>query len=291
MEEIIIENEVGEKTKAYLQLLLVSLGWSMSTILIKLYMTELPSFHFLMARFFIGTVFILITSFDKVKEIKRSDIKIGSFLGILTFASYSLGVISLKYTTASKSGFLVALSVLFIPIIETAIRKSSPSKYTIISVILSLFGLRLISGMNGTGFNIGDILSIGAAVAYTIYILMLDRFGNDKDDFVLTFVQLSVVTIASFVGACFEGFNLPQLYSNFWPILFIGIFATGMSLLLQTKAQKVASSESVGIILLGEPLFTLVMAYFILQEKILLGGLIGASLLLFSLVIAIVKKV
>jgi hypothetical protein len=35
----------------------------------------------------------------------------------------------------------------------------------------------------------------------------------------------------------------------------------------------------------------LLMAYFILQETILLGGLIGAILLLLSLVIAIIKKI
>ncbi|MFT5871778.1 MAG: drug/metabolite transporter (DMT)-like permease [Clostridium sp.] len=291
MKEIIIRNRISEKIMADIQLLFVSLGWAMSTILIKLYMTELPSFHFLMARFFLATAFILITSFDKVKKIQMDDVKIGSFLGILTFIAYSFGVICLKYTTASKSGFLVALPVLFIPIIETAIRKKAPSKYTVISVILSLVGLRLISGINGSGFNFGDALSIGVSITYTLYILLLDRFGNDRDAFVLTFVQLSVVTILSCIGACFEGFNLSQLYPNFAPILFIGIFSTGIALLLQTKAQKVASSESVGIILLGEPLFTLVMAYFILQEKILLAGLIGAGLLIFSLVIAIVKKI
>ncbi|MEK6264169.1 MAG: DMT family transporter [Clostridium sp.] len=197
----------------------------------------------------------------------------------------------MKFTNASKSGFLVALPVLFIPIIETVIRKKTPSKYTVISVILSLVGLRLISGLNGSGFNIGDGLALGVAITYTLYIILLDRFGNDRDAFVLTFVQLSVVTIASSIGAFFEGFSLSQLYPHFVPILFIGIFSTGISLLLQTKAQKVASSESVGIILLGEPLFTLLMAYFILQEKILLGGLIGAILLLISLSTAIIKKI
>lgn len=291
MEEVIIKTEIEEKTKAYLQLLLVALGWAMSTILIKLYMTGLPPFHFMMARFFLGSVFILIFSFNKVKIIKRSDLKIGFLLGILTFASYFLGVLSIKYTTASKAGFLIALSVLFIPIIETAIRKSKPSKYTAVSVLLSLVGLKLISGINGGGFNIGDLLAIFAAITYTLYIIILDRFGTDMDEFGLTFIQLAVVTVVSALGACFEGFNLPQLYSNFIPILFIGIFATGLSLLLQSKAQKIVSSESVGIMLLGEPLFTLIMAYFILQEQILLAGLIGAILLLFSLLIAIVKKI
>ncbi|MGH4121205.1 DMT family transporter [Clostridium sp.] len=291
MKEIIIKKRISEKTIAHLQLLLVALGWATSTILIKLYMTGLPSFHFMMARFFLATVFILMTSFNKVKKIQMKDIKIGSYLGILTFIAYSFGVICLKYTSASKSGFLVALPVLFIPIIESAIRKKTPSKYTVISVILSLIGLRLISGINGTGFNLGDGLALGVAITYTLYIILLDRFGDDRDAFVLTFVQLSVVTIASSIGACFEGFNLSLLYPNFAPILFIGIFSTGISLLLQTKAQKVASSESVGIILLGEPLFTLLMAFFILQEKILLGGLIGTILLLFSLVIAIIKKI
>ncbi|MEK6264168.1 MAG: hypothetical protein N2B06_05275 [Clostridium sp.] len=74
MKEIIIRNRISKKTMAHLQLLFVALGWATSTILIKLYIAELPTFHFMMARFFLATAFILMTSFNKVKKIQMEDI-------------------------------------------------------------------------------------------------------------------------------------------------------------------------------------------------------------------------
>lgn len=280
------------KTKAYMQLLITAFGWALSTILIKLFIGTIPAYHLLMGRFVIGAVFILIIQPKVLLNIKRQDVLIGIPLGLLIFTSYAFGVMALKYTSASKSGFLVALSVLFIPIVQTVMQKKLPSRWTIISVGVSIVGLKLIAGINGEGFNFGDLLSIGCAAAYTVYILILDRYGKDIEDMKLTFIQLSVVGVSSIAAVfLFEGFNLGHIRMGIVPILVIGIFSTGIVTLCQTKAQKVASPESVGILLLGEPLFTLVMAFAILHEKILLGGVVGGILILGSLVLAVIKKV
>lgn len=167
-----------------------------------------------------------------------------------------------------------------------------PSKWTFISVIISLLGLRLISGMDGAGYNIGDTLAILSALFYSFYIIMMDRKGKDIDETVLTLVQLAFVSVFSIIALLlFEKFSF-QYFKIIWlPILVIGIICTGMSTLFQTRAQKVASTESVGILLLGEPLFTSILAFLILKETILLSGLLGGLLILFSLVIAILKDV
>lgn len=291
MEELITKNKETNKIKAYIMLIITAFGWALSTIIIKIYVEAIPPFHLLTSRFVIATLFIFLTNPRKIKSISKKDIKVGSLTGVFLFAAYACGITALKYTTASKSGFLVALSVLFVPIVETIIRKKLPSKWIVISVLISLVGLRLISGINGTGFNIGDLIAIGCAASYTVYILLIDRLGNNIDDFILTITQLTAVSIVGFICAViFEGINIECIKSGLIPILVMAILGTALSTLLQIKAQKIASPESVGIILLGEPLFTLIMAYFILNETIIFVGMVGAVLLLFSLVMAIVKK-
>ncbi len=280
------------KAKAHAQLLTSAFGWALSTILIKLYIGTIPAYHLLMGRFVIGAVFILAMQPSLVQRIKKQDILIGIPMGLMIFVSYALGVIALKYTSASKSGFLVALSVLFIPVVQTFLQRRLPSRWTLASVGMSIVGLRLIAGMNGEGFNYGDLLSIGSAAAYTAYILTLDKYGKDMEDMLLTFIQLAVVALCSIAAVMlFEGFNPEHIHAGIIPILVIGILSTGIVTLCQTKAQKVASPESVGILLLGEPLFTLIMASALLHETILAGGVIGGMLLLASLVLAVVKKI
>lgn len=292
MEEITAKTENTVLIKAYFQLMILAFAWAVCNIIIKLYIDEVPPFHLLTGRFIIAAVCISLTNPKKILSITKKDMKIGSIMGIFLFVTYACAIVCFKYTSASKAGFLIALSVLLIPIVETVLKKKLPSKWTLISIIASVIGLRLISGINGSGFNLGDMIAIACAVAYTGYVLLLDRFGNDRDDFILTIIQLGTVAIIGCIATIsYEGINFEALKSGFVPILVMGVFGTGITTFLQTKAQKVASSESVGIILLGEPLFTLIMAYFILNETIFFSGVIGAGLLLFSLVIAIIKKV
>jgi drug/metabolite transporter (DMT)-like permease len=292
MEEITIKTENTKKLKAYFYLFFSAFAWALANILVKIYVDAIPPFHLMLGRFFLASIFIFLTKPKKVLDIKKDDVKIGSILGFAIFLSYASSIIALKYTSASKASFLVALSVLFIPIVESFLKKKLPGKWTAISVIFSIIGLKLISGMNGTGFNIGDLIAISCSAFYTVYILILDRFGNDKDDFIITLVQLIAVSVISLISVLlFEGFNIKYIKAGLLPIFIIGIFSTALSTLLQAKALKYASSESAGIILLGEPLFTLIMAYFILQETILFSGLMGSILILSSLVIAVVKKI
>ncbi|WP_069649869.1 DMT family transporter [Caloranaerobacter ferrireducens] len=292
MERLLTTEKDNAKYIAYLELIFVSFMWAVSTILLKMYIDKIPPFHLLLGRFFIASLTLFLFSTKKVLKIEKEDLKIGSILGLLIFAVYALYILGLERTSASKSGFLAALSVLFIPIFESFIKKRMPTFWTIICVLSSIFGLYLISGMNGGNLNFGDILVIGCAFVYTIYIIILDKYGADKDNHILSFIQLLIVTISSLFFSIFsEGLNITILIENIIVIIVIGVLGTGLTMYLQTKAQKVASPESVGIILLGEPLFTLILAFIFLHETILLRGLIGSGLIIISLVIAIIKKI
>lgn len=280
------------KIKADLLLFITASGWALSTILIKLYIDTIPVFHLMLGRYFIGFVILLALQKSKLKNLTKQELKSGSLLGILNFLAFTFAITSLTYTSASKSGFLVAMSVLFVPIVTTLLKNKLPNKWTIFSVGMSVVGLYYVSGMNGGSFNLGDLLALLCAVSYTVYILLLDKYAKDIEESKLVILQLGIVSLISlFFVVFYEGFQLQVLIDGFIPILIIAIFGTTITNYAQTKAQKHASPESVGLILLGEPLLTLIMAAFILKEVILVKGLIGASIILIALVITVVKKI
>jgi drug/metabolite transporter (DMT)-like permease len=276
---------------AYGMLFFSAAGWAISTILMKLYIDELPAFHLLLGRFSIAALMFGIIKRKSIKMTKKLAFH-GSYLGFFLFLAYYFAVISLSYTTASKSGFLVALSVLWVPLVQLVFKRQMPNKWVILSVTTSLIGLYWISGLDGLGFNSGDAMAIACSVSYTAYIMLIDKYTYEMNEDQMTFVILLAVAILSLISTIiFEGFNLQILLDGWLPILIISIVGTSLSTYFQTKAQQVASPESVGIILLGEPLLTLAMAILILKESVTTMGLIGGSLLLVSLVIAVVKKV
>lgn len=284
--------KISENKKADFLLFITAAGWALSTIIIKMYAESIPVFHIMFGRYTSALVLITLLKWPAIKKTKRADILPGTILGIFTFLAFTLAIWSLYFTSASKSGFLVAMSVLFVPIVTTLIKKKLPNRWVIFSVLLSIVGLYFISGMNGGAFNFGDFLALVCAASYTIYILYMDKHAKHIDESVLVFLQFCIVTILSIIGmAIFEGFHLELIIQSWFPMLIIGVFGTAITNFAQTKAQKTASPESVGLILLGEPLFTLIMAAFILKEQILIGGLFGAVLILVALVITVLKDI
>lgn len=279
------------KRMAYFMLLFTSVGWALSTIIIKGYSEHLPDFHLMLGRFGIAVILFYLLK-RKTLKLDKKMLFHGSYLGVVLFAAYYLAVVSLSYTTAAKSGFLVALSVLWVPIVQLLIKKVLPNKWVVFCVMSSLIGLYWISDLDGGGFNIGDAMAMGCSFAYTIYIMLIDKYAKEMNEDQMTFSILLVVTLISFIfTVVVEGLSFKIFTDNWWQILIISVVGTWLSTYFQTKAQQVASPESVGIILLGEPLFTLIMAIFWLQETVTVLGLVGAGLLLVSLLVAIIKKV
>ncbi len=283
---------LSSNKKADSLLFITAAGWAMSTIIIKVYAESIPIFHIMFGRYFLALLMIVLFKWSEIKQIKKEDLLPGVVLGFFTFLAFTLAIWSLSHTSASKSGFLVAMSVLFVPIVTTVINKKLPNKWVSFSVLLSIVGLYFISGMNGGSFNFGDLLALLCAAAYTAYIMIMDKHAKHINESILVFLQFCVVLVLSIIGMLiFEDVQMSLLTDAWLPILVMGIFGTAITNFAQTTAQKTASPESVGLILLGEPLLTLLMAAVFLKEQILLSGLFGAALLLVALVITVLKDV
>jgi len=283
---------LSSNKKADILLFITATGWAMSTIIIKVYADSIPIFHIMFGRYILALLMISVVKWSDIKKIQKSDVLPGLVLGFFTFLAFTLAIWSLSHTSASKSGFLVAMSVLFVPIVTTIMNKRMPNKWVTFSVFLSIIGLYFISGMNGGSFNFGDLLALLCAASYTAYIMIMDRHAKHINESILVFLQFCLVTILSVIGMLvFEDVQMSLLTDAWAPMLVMGIFGTAITNFAQTTAQKTASPESVGLILLGEPLLTLVMAAVFLKEQILLSGLFGAGLLLVALVITVLKDV
>ena len=283
---------LSSNKKADSLLFITAAGWAMSTIIIKVYAESIPIFHIMFGRYFLALLMIVLFKWTEIKQVKKEDLLPGVVLGFFTFLAFTLAIWSLSHTSASKSGFLVAMSVLFVPIVTTIMNKKLPNKWVSFSVLLSIVGLYFISGMNGGSFNFGDLLALLCAASYTAYIMIMDKHAKHINESILVFLQFCVVLVLSVVGMLvFEDVQMSLLTDAWLPILVMGVFGTAITNFAQTTAQKTASPESVGLILLGEPLLTLLMAAVFLKEQILLSGLFGAALLLVALVITVLKDV
>ena len=280
-------------------LLIVTLFWGATFVIVKESLGDISSMLFIAFRFTIAG--ILFTPFIIKKHIKftLSAVISGGLLGLLLFGGFATQTVGLKYTLATKSGFITGSSVVMIPIFQTIIEKRLPTKGAILGTAFVLVGiLFLSSGGNsiftfletlGNNFNFGDFLTLICAVFFALYVVYLDIISKKYDFWLLIFMQIAVTGILSFVAAFLFGIsNIEPLKVNFsnnliFGLLYTSIFATLITTALQTKYQQLISPTKAGIIFSFEPLFAALFAFFVISEKISTLGLFGGLLIFVGL--------
>lgn len=109
--------------KAELMLLVVTLFWGSSYIFMKMGLGTLGEFNLIALRF--GLAFILATVIfhKRLRKVDIKTLKYGALLGFLLLGVFTCITFGLKTTTTSNAGFLVALTVIFVPILDRILFK------------------------------------------------------------------------------------------------------------------------------------------------------------------------
>ncbi len=292
----------ASKFKGELNLLLVTLFWSATFVLIKDAINDISSMLFIAFRFSIAALILLLW---KGKAIFRNFDKnlfppiLLSFLLFVAFASQTVG---LKYTLATKSAFITGSSVVMIPFLQTVIERKYPAKGTIIGAALVFIGILFLSGGGeqlpeflsslGSNFNVGDGLTVVCALFYSVYVVYLDLLSKKYDFLFLVFVQLFAMALFSYIFAfVFFLEGIERIHFNFSgdlvaALIYTSIFATLIATMLQTKYQKYVTPAKAGIIFSFEPVFAAIIAFFAINEKISNFGIIGSLLIFAGLIIS-----
>ena len=153
--------------------------------------TILVGYRFLLAAIFAG-LFCLLTKKSLIKNLVH-----GSLLGFLLWLLYVSQTIGLSFTTASNSGFITGLFIVFVPIFSLLVFKKRPLLLDIVAIVFSLSGLWILTG-GLTDINLGDLLTFVTAVTYSIHILLVDKYIREGDNaFVLGFQQFLISGVIS----------------------------------------------------------------------------------------------
>jgi drug/metabolite transporter (DMT)-like permease len=227
----------------------------------------------------------------KTGRIKTLPWKPGLLAGLFLFIGFAAQTIGLQYTTASKSGFITGLNVVFVPIFAAMFEKRLLRRNSVIAVILAVFGLYLLTNPQAQSFNRGDVWTILCAAGFALHIIALDWYSRKVDYVGLFFLQILTVAILSGIAFPFEnkGFILIQheLTGNIiFAVVITAIFATAVAFFIQNWAQRITTGTRTALILTMEPVFAAVTAYFFLHERLGWMGLAGAGVILVAIIIA-----
>ncbi|MFQ6090323.1 MAG: EamA family transporter, partial [Candidatus Bipolaricaulia bacterium] len=93
-------------------LLLVTVIWGWTFVLVKEGASELGPLSFLAWRFLVALLALLLLLGPRLRRIGRKELLRGLWIGLALFAGYLFQTWGLLYTSATKSGFITGLSVI-----------------------------------------------------------------------------------------------------------------------------------------------------------------------------------
>lgn len=210
-----------------------------------------------------------------------------AFLALILMTLYISQTIGLKYTTASNSGFITGLFVLFVPIFLRTVFKRKPTLMEVVASIVSLTGLWILTG-GLHDINVGDILTLAAAMTYALHVLYSDKYMKaGVDPYVISCQQFLIVGAASFVGGLL--FDLPLAVGSFkvaGVVVFLALLPTLSAFLIQMVAQKFTSPLRVSLIFALEPVFAGLFAWTLGGEEFVERRALGGLFIFLALVIS-----
>lgn len=289
------------KYKGEIILLIVTLLWSATFVIVKGALKDISSMLFIGLRFLIAGIILLPFLLRRKHLFLNKKFLHPIILGTILFFGFSSQTIGLKHTEATKSAFLTGTAVVIIPFIQLLIEKRKPKTGSVIGVAVVLAGILLLSGGNSiltlvkdiiANFNLGDFLTLVGALFYAIYVVYLDILSNKYEFEFLLIIQMLVPALLAFPFAfIFDAISYEAIHIEFTSelilaVLYTAIFATVVTTGLQTKYQPLVTPTKAGIVYSFEPIFAAIVAFAFLNERITLFGILGAGLIFVGLIIS-----
>lgn len=275
----------------YLLLLIGVIALSTSAIFVKL--SSAPTPVIATYRMMFSTLILLPILFlrkETLKEMKNLSGKqwlLGCISGAFLALHYGLWFESLHYTSVASSTIFVTLQPLFAFIGGYFLLGERLKGLALGGGILAITGSFVIGwgdfNVGGTAL-LGDFLSLIAAGAITVYFFIGQHLRKALSLVPYALTAYSASTLFLLIYSLFRGYSLSGYSSLNW-LCFLGLalISTIMGQTIFNWLIKWVSASTISMSILGEPIGTCILAYFIFGDVITIKQLIGSLIILFGI--------
>lgn len=279
---------------AIIELMIAAMLWGFGFIATVWALKSVDAFELTFVRFSIAAavgVLLIAPSWKRIDL--RALFRLSLWPALFLFGTLVFQTWALHYTTATKSGFITTLYVVFVPVVESLHQKRRLPPGLWGCVFGALIGTLLIVNVGLDSINIGDVLTFVCALFATGQIYYLGMISKKvKQPFAFNSIQSVWCWLFSIPFIFHDNLPAKLLDASRWDIkAIVGIISlalgsTVLSFFLQVKAQAKLSPTVASLLCLLESPFAMIFAMYWLDER--LGSLegAGAALIFLSAVVA-----
>lgn len=213
----------------------------------------------------------------------------GGLCGTLLAASTILQQSGLAGTSAGKASFITALYIVIVPLFGLLLHKKvTPLIW--VGMVFAVLGLYFLCMTETLTISFSDTLVILCAVFFAAQILSVDHFNGRVNFLELSLAQMIMTTIWSLIGLfVFErpdfAVVMDGLRECFWPILYMGIFPSGLAYTLQIMGQRDSNPTVVALLMSLESVFGAVSSAIVLNDQLSGREYLGCALMMVAVVL------
>jgi drug/metabolite transporter (DMT)-like permease len=202
---------------------------------------------------------------------------------------------AIAYVGAGLATVLGNLQVLVVGVVAWLAFGERPSRNTFIALPVVLFGVALISGaIGGRAFGanpgLGVALGLSTAFFYGAYLLIIRRGGSDlrRPAGPVAIATISTAVVAAAVGVIGGDLDpTPGLASLAW-LAILGLTSQSLGYLLISLSLPRLPAVLTSIILLAQPVMTVVLGIVLLSEAPTFNQLVGVAFVIGGIAVATV---
>lgn len=227
--------------------------------------------------------------------------KAGFFCGLALCTAMNLQQLGMFLgTPAGKSGFLTACYIVLVPVVRLVLGHRISAK-TWACVVITTFGLYLLCIKDGFSLELSDGVSLLCALAFSIHILVIDKFVNRVDPIRVSAIQF--LTIGVLTAPLMIVFDMKFPVMEFSTIAaalvnpravaglcFAAFCSSGIAYTLQIVAQDKINPTIASLTMCLESVFAVLAGWAVLGEQLSAREICGCAIMMVAIVLAQIKR-
>lgn len=268
--------------------------WGSQYVISKIALRTVPPVTLLALRYLVSVpaLFIVLRLRHALTPVKKGDWPILFAIGFTGyFASFCLQMLGINRLTGSVSSLLGAMNPIFIPILAAFFLHERITPAKIACVALSMAGVVVIVGVDGTVDASGALLMLASVFLWSTASIIIRRVSGRYDP--MQIALIAILCALPFTG----GWSLIELQSapcsftleSVLAVLYMGVLGTAVTHSLWNYSLRVMDASFCSMFYPVQPLVSSILGVLFLHEAVTPGFVIGALMICCGIVAAVIS--
>ena len=268
--------------------------WGSQYVISKIALRTVPPVTLLALRYLVSVpaLFIVLRLRHALTPIKKGDWPILFAIGFTGyFASFCLQMLGINRLTGSVSSLLGAMNPIFIPILAAFFLHERITPAKIACVALSMAGVVVIVGVDGTVDASGALLMLASVFLWSTASIIIRRVSWRYDPMQIALIAILCALPFTWGWSLIELQSAPCSFTleSVLAVLYMGVLGTAVTHSLWNYSLRVMDASFCSMFYPMQPLVSSILGVLFLHEAVTPGFVIGALMICCGIVAAVIS--